>query len=211
VTAGGPAVRVLPYGERAVLVEVDGLDAVLALGRALAAALPDGVVEYVPAATTILVRYDPRRTGVAALRDALAALPAVGDTGERGRFVDIDVVYDGEDLAAVAALAGCSTAEVVGRHTAPTYTVAFCGFTPGFGYLVGGDPTLAVPRLATPRTRVPAGSVAIADAYCGVYPVATPGGWRLLGRTSVALWDPARDPPALLAPGVQVRFRAVRT
>ena len=201
--------RVVPYGERAVLAEPGDLDGVLALQRALAATALDGVEEWVPAATTVLVRFDPSRTSVARLTDALRALPPVEATAVVGALVDVPVVYDGADLDDVAALAGCSRGDVIARHTAPTYTVAFCGFTPGFGYLVGGDPSLAVGRLASPRTRVPAGSVALADVFTGVYPTATPGGWRLLGRTSLALWDPARDPPALLAPGARVRFHAV--
>ena len=201
--------RVLPYGERAVLAEPGDLEAVLALQRALAAAPPTGVDEWVPAATTVLVRFDPARTTAARVVDALHTLAPVASAATAATTIDVPVVYDGEDLDDVAAFARCTHDEVVARHTAPTYTVAFCGFTPGFGYLAGGDPTLAMPRLATPRTRVPAGSVAIADVFTGVYPTATPGGWRLLGHTAVALWDAMRDPPALLAPGTCVRFHAV--
>jgi 5-oxoprolinase (ATP-hydrolysing) subunit B len=201
--------RVLPYGERAVLAEPGDLDAVLALQRALTAAPPTGVEEWVAAATTVLVRFDPARTTAAQVVDALHTLPPVAAAASAATTVDVPVVYDGDDLDDVAAFARCTRREVVARHSAPTYTVAFCGFTPGFGYLAGGDPTLAMPRLATPRTRVPAGSVAIADVFTGVYPTATPGGWRLLGHTPLALWDATRDPPALLAPGTRVRFHAV--
>ena len=111
----------------------------------------------------------------------------------------------------MASLTGLTVAEVVARHQAPTYRVGWLGFAPGFGYLTGVDPLLAaVPRLASPRQYVPAGSVAIAGGLAAVYPAASPGGWQLLGRTSAALWEPDRDPPALLAPGMQVRFRGGR-
>lgn len=203
-------VRLLPYGDDAVLVELPDLDAVLAYHRALDAAPPAGVVELVPAARTVLVRFDPTRTTAAAMDAALATVaPTASDANGTTTTVTIDVVYDGDDLDDVARLAGLTAAEVVARHTAATYTVAFCGFTPGFGYLVGGDPALRVPRLATPRPRVPAGSVAVADVFSAVYPTATPGGWRLLGRTATPMWDAERVPPALLAPGTRVRFRAV--
>lgn len=201
--------RVLPYGERALLVEVDDGDEAAGLHAALAAASPVGVDELVPAARTVLVRFDPRLVRADALTAALLVLAAVAATADDAEPVVLDVVYDGDDLADVAELVGVSVDEVVRRHATPTYRVAFCGFTPGFGYLVGGDPALRVPRLATPRTRVPAGAVAIADVYSAVYPTATPGGWRLLGRTEATLWDPARRPPALLAPGALVRFRPV--
>jgi KipI family sensor histidine kinase inhibitor len=121
-------------------------------------------------------------------------------------LVEIPVTYDGADLAEVAELTGLTPAEVAARHAAAEYTVAFCGFSPGFGYLTGGDPALDVPRLATPRTKVPAGSVAIAEAFTGVYPRELPGGWRILGTTTAVLWDLDRDPPGLFVPGTRVRF-----
>jgi KipI family sensor histidine kinase inhibitor len=120
--------------------------------------------------------------------------------------VEIPVTYDGEDLGEVAALTGLSEAEVVARHQGASYRVAFCGFSPGFAYLTGLPRELHVPRRETPRTVVPAGSVAVAGDYASVYPRASPGGWRLLGRTDVPLWDLDRDPPALLRPGTRVRF-----
>lgn len=203
-------VRLLPYGDDAVLVELPDLDAVLAYHRALDAAPPAGVVELVPAARTVLVRFDPMRTTAAAIDAALAAVhPSDADAPGTTTTVTVDVVYDGDDLDDVARLTGLTVTDVITRHTTATYTVAFCGFTPGFGYLVGGDPTLRVPRLATPRPRVPAGAVAVADVFSAVYPTATPGGWRLLGHTTEQMWDAARVPPALLAPGTRVRFRAV--
>jgi KipI family sensor histidine kinase inhibitor len=205
-------VRLLPYGPLAWLVELDELPAVLGYAAALRAGRLDGVAEVVPAARTVLVHLDPAalaagvttRERVAA---ALEALPYDPAAAPPDRAVDVPVTYDGADLDEVAALTGLSPAEVVERHSAPDYVVAFSGFVPGFAYCTGGDPRLRVPRLDTPRTRVPAGSVAIADAWTGVYPRASPGGWRLLGRTDAVLWDVHRDPPALLAPGTRVRFR----
>ncbi|MDB6163387.1 MAG: allophanate hydrolase subunit 1, partial [Xanthomonadaceae bacterium] len=125
------------------------------------------------------------------------------------RLVSIDVHYgggDGPDLESVARHSRLAPADVISRHAAARYTVAMLGFAPGFPYLIGMDPTLAVPRLATPRAHVPAGSVAIGGAQTGIYPRSGPGGWHIIGRTTLELFDPARDPPALLAPGDQVRF-----
>jgi KipI family sensor histidine kinase inhibitor len=123
-----------------------------------------------------------------------------------GAVVELPVRYDGADLIPLAAELGCSPEALLQRHAAGEYTVAFCGFAPGFAYLSGLDPALHVPRLASPRTAVPAGSVAIAGEYTGVYPRSSPGGWRLLGRTDAVLWDLDREPPALLTPGTRVRF-----
>jgi KipI family sensor histidine kinase inhibitor len=116
------------------------------------------------------------------------------------------VRYDGDDLADVAVAAGLSVADVIALHSGAEYRVAFCGFMPGFSYLVGLHPRLQLPRRATPRTRVPAGSVAIADAFTGVYPRQSPGGWHLLGYTDLTMWDDRRTPAATLPPGAVVRF-----
>ncbi|HEX5960369.1 MAG TPA: 5-oxoprolinase subunit PxpB [Rhodanobacteraceae bacterium] len=126
-------------------------------------------------------------------------------------IVEVPVCYDGPDLDAVAAYAGLSRAEVIARHTAAAYTVAMLGFAPGFPYLLGLDPALHMPRREYPRTRVPAGSVAIGGAQTGIYPRELPGGWNLVGRTPLVLFDPLREPPCLLAPGDRVRFRAIGT
>jgi KipI family sensor histidine kinase inhibitor len=156
--------------------------------------------EVVPGAETVLLD---------GLADS-AALPGLlrtwspGELAESPQPVTIPVTYDGEDLSTVADLLGESIEAVVRRHRETAWTSRFCGFAPGFAYLAGWD--LRVPRLATPRTKVPPGSVALADGWCGIYPVPSPGGWQLIGRTDVRLWDPDRDQPALLAPGTPVRF-----
>jgi KipI family sensor histidine kinase inhibitor len=194
-------VRLLPYGPRAVLAEFETLDDVL---RADAAwqGLP-GVVELVPAARTVLVVHD------GGLDHALLVQPPHGasvDTPTAVEPVCVPVRYDGADLAEVAHATGLTVEDVVDLHAATTYRVAFCGFMPGFSYLVGLDARLRVPRRATPRTRVPAGSVALADEFTGVYPRESPGGWHLLGSTTLPMWDERRSPAATLPPGALVRF-----
>ena len=196
-----------PAGERALLVEVDDLETVHRLHAAVVALDPPGVTELVPGYRTLLVVADPAQAG--ALDELAVTLPTLElppAEAVAGDPVEIPVRYDGEDLDEVARLTGLDTDEVVRRHTAPTYTVAFLGFSPGFPYLVGLDPALEVPRLDTPRTSIPAGSVGLAGTQTGIYPTASPGGWRLIGRTAATLFDPARDPPALLAPGGRLRF-----
>ena len=196
-------VRVMPYGDRAVLVEVGDAGAVLPVRAALDGVA--GVHETVPAARTVLVRLDPAVIDSAEIaRIASSARPSVAaatiDT------VRLAVSYDGPDLAPLAGELGITADDLVRRHSGAEYTVAFCGFSPGFAYLTGLDPSLQVPRLAEPRRSVPAGSVAIAGEYTGVYPRSSPGGWRLLGRTPAGLWDSSRSQPALLRPGCHVVF-----
>lgn len=209
---GAGVVRVLPSGSAGVLVEVADLAEVLALAAHLRTADLPGVVDVVPAARTVLLVLDPAATTPALVGAAVRALPpdvlhAPDVPAASVETVTVPVVYDGEDLAAVGDLTGWGADGVVARHTATTWTVAFGGFAPGFGYCVADDgPTWQVPRRATPRTRVPAGSVALADGWTGVYPTASPGGWQLVGRTDATVWDLDRDPPALLRPGVRVRF-----
>ncbi|WP_346622020.1 allophanate hydrolase subunit 1 [Blastococcus montanus] len=201
-------VRAVPYGDRAVLVEAADPAAVPGLRAALAAAPLTGQLDLVPAARTLLVVLDRPVTDldVAALRRLTPA------AGERPAAADVElpVVFDGPDLAEVARLTGGSAADLVSRLTALRLTVAFSGFAPGFGYLTGLPADLHVPRRPTPRTRVPAGAVALAGPYAGVYPRPSPGGWQLVGRTDALLFDVDRDPPALLVPGAAVRFREVR-
>ncbi|MEN3539686.1 allophanate hydrolase subunit 1 [Microbispora sp. ZYX-F-249] len=192
-------------GEHAVLVELDRLEEVVALYDALAADPPPGVVGIVPAARTVLVRFEPPARHAMVESAILAVRPAGGRRATADEVV-IPVVYDGADLADVAALTGLTEREVVAVHTGTLWTVAFCGFAPGFGYLIGGGPRLAVPRRPESRVRVPTGAVGLAGEFSGVYPRESPGGWQLIGRTETAVWDIAADPPALLRPGVRVRF-----
>ena len=197
------------YGEHGVLIECRDLAEVHARFRAVRESAL--VEECVPGAETLYVRPRNPATSRAELVRLIGSLPAVSETfGDPERPLHVvDVVYDGVDLGDVAALTRMSIEEVVRRHTAPTYTVAFLGFSRAFPYLVGLDPALVVPRLESPRPSVPAGSIAMGAGFTGIYPASTPGGWRLLGRSSVAFFDESRDPPGLLAPGDHVRFRAV--
>jgi KipI family sensor histidine kinase inhibitor len=197
--------RRLAYGPAAWL--LDGVDDPAALGRAIASAGLDGVDDVVPAESTVLVRCAAQSAPQVGSRlDSI--VPLLVDAPDRDALI-IDVVYDGVDLADVARSVDLEVDEVIARHLAGVYTVAFCGFSPGFGYLRGLDPALHIDRRATPRTRVPGGSVAIAAGYSAVYPSASPGGWHLLGTTTTALWDDRADPPALMLPGRRVRFRRV--
>ncbi|HWO65907.1 MAG TPA: 5-oxoprolinase subunit PxpB [Umezawaea sp.] len=197
--------RLRRCGTDAVLVEVDSLGEVSAVRAAVRAAdLPD-LVELVPAARTVLISVRPG-TGLSPVRRVLDQVDLSRPAEVRSREVRIPVHYDGPDLELVARTAGMSEADVVALHSGTEYEVAFCGFAPGFGYLVGLPEALRQPRLDSPRTKVPAGSVAIAGEFTAAYPRATPGGWRLLGRTDATLFDARREVPALLAPGDRVRF-----
>jgi len=198
-------VKVRQTGDAALLVETGDLSTAHRLNTALRNAALPGIVDVVPGERTVLVITD-----ASADLDRLAAqlpdLPLPDDTEGNADPVEVPVVYDGADLEEVAQLTGLSPNEVIQRHSAATYTVAYLGFSPGFGYLTGLDPALHVGRRASPRTAVPAGSVAIAGPYAAVYPSRSPGGWRLLGRSELVLWDVTRDPPSLLRPGTRVRF-----
>jgi KipI family sensor histidine kinase inhibitor len=199
-------VRVRAYGDTAALVELDHLDEVLGLYRTLTEEGRPGVVSIVPSSRTLLVQVDPQVTSVAAVVSDLAGSGPPPDQPRGAGPVEIPVTYDGEDLEEVGELTGLGARGVVEAHTDQVWTVGFVGFAPGFGYLVGEDRRLEVPRRAEPRSAVPVGAVGLADEYSGVYPRRSPGGWQLIGRTEVAMWDLARDPPALLAPGATVRF-----
>lgn len=196
-------------GERGILVEFDALEQVSAFhARAAADPLP-GQVDQVAAARTVLLTFRSAlhaRNAASLVRRIDTAPIARPDA----RTVDIDVVYDGDDLEAVAAHTGLSRDAVVAAHTAGEWTAAFGGFAPGFAYLAGGDARLHVPRRTSPRTTVPAGSVALAGEFSAVYPRSSPGGWQLIGRSAAPMWDLDRERPALVAPGDRVRFRAVR-
>lgn len=199
-------VRVRAYGEDALLLEV-AADLVLATYDAVLA-LVDGervtAREVVPAARTVLVE-GLQGLDAEGLRVALRGARSDRDP-EQGRTVEVPTTYDGADLDRIARLWDMSRTEVVATHTGTAFTVAFCGFSPGFAYCTGLAERLHVPRRETPRTRVPAGSVGLAGEFTGVYPTASPGGWQLLGRTDLRLWDSASDDPATLSPGTRVRF-----
>ena len=198
--------RFLPVNRNALLVELADLDATLALLNALQRQPIAGVEELVPAARTILVQFRPAAVTAAQIVRDIATRDISGRAERSDVLVEIPVHYNGEDLADVAELLGISQEEVVRRHTGSEYTVAFTGFAPGFGYLVGGDPIFNLPRRSSPRTRVPAGSVALAGTFSAVYPQASPGGWQLIGVTDTPMWDLSRELPALLQPGYRVRF-----
>lgn len=192
--------KLLPYGPRAVLVEFDDLDQVMAAAAAWRAARLAGVVDVVPAARTVLVQHD------GTFDPSTLSAPSYGAPTVVGATVTVPVRYDGDDLAEVAAACDATIDEVIRMHHEVEYTVAFCGFMPGFSYLFGLHARLVLPRRATPRTRVPAGSVAIASHFSAVYPGESPGGWHLLGHTDLPMWDDRRAVPATLPPGTRVRF-----
>lgn len=198
--------RVLPSGSTALLVELDDLAEVLALYAALSDDVPAGVVDIVPAARTLLLVTDPALTSLSAVEEAVRSTRPRRDLRDRCEPVDIPVTYDGEDLDEAAQLLGCDSEELVRRHTAAEWTVAFCGFIPGFGYLTSPQWPSKVPRRSSPRTKVPPGAVGLAGEFSGVYPRRSPGGWQLIGRTSLTMFDPDRDPAAILRPGARVRF-----
>lgn len=199
------------YGDRALLLDCDSVDEVLSVTEALRSAALAGVSDIVPGARTVLVCV-AGPGDCARVRNHLQHMDfSVTVDAVRSAVADmvIDVAYDGADLAEVARMTRMSPDEVVAAHTAAPWRVAFSGFAPGFAYLTGGDPRLVVPRRAEPRPRVPAGAVALAGEFSGIYPRRSPGGWQLIGNTAAVLWDTDRPKPALLTPGMWVRFRAV--
>ncbi|MEU3356164.1 allophanate hydrolase subunit 1 [Streptomyces sp. NPDC037389] len=207
VPLDGGARRVLPVGRHALLVEVATAEEAQALHAELlrrreAGALPP-VREIVPAARTVLLDGLADPHGLAAELPRWDVPPVAAADAP---LVVLPVRYDGADLAEVAALWGVAENKVARVHSGIEFRVAFCGFAPGFGYLTGLPERLHVPRRDTPRTSVPVGAVGLAGPYTGVYPRSSPGGWQLIGRTDAVLWDPEREPAALLAPGTRVRF-----
>jgi KipI family sensor histidine kinase inhibitor len=194
-------VTVRPAGDQGALIELPDNGAAVRLAGLLREERSD-LLDVVIGHTTVLVTWAGEKPDL----DDAVKRALVAEAGPAGRLVEIPVVYDGPDLDEVAQLTGLSPEEVIARHTGAEHVAAFIGFQPGFAYLTGGDTLLHVPRRDVPRTRVPGGTVAIAGPYSGVYPRESPGGWRLLGSTTALMFDPAREPPALLAPGDRVRF-----
>jgi len=215
--------EIRPVGDHAVLLELPDNTSVHAAARLARDRFGDQLVDLVPGHVTLLVVWDEALEDPLTLMSNLKALASPASAFKldmrvegtaQPEVVTVPVTYDGADLEAVAAALGMSTDAVVELHRSATYTVAFVGFVPGFPYLVAEKSSavsglLELPRLETPRTEVPAGSVAVAAGYCGMYPRSSPGGWNLLGRTGAVLFDPTRDAPALLEPGKRVRFEPV--
>ena len=199
------ALTARPYGDAAVLIDLEGPEAVDRLRTAMSRHAPHFRAR--PGWSSLLIDTDVPPHEV--LREVLTLDISANQKAAPSRAHYLDVDYDGADLSSVAELVGCSTADVVRLHTEPTYRVVLLGFTRAFAYLDGLDARLStVPRLATPRTRVPAGSVGIAAGQTGIYPMASPGGWQLLGHTDSVLFDPRQMPPGFCAPGDTVNFRA---
>jgi KipI family sensor histidine kinase inhibitor len=198
-----------PAGDRAILVELSCLDAVLSLQAQLMAHPQPGQTDVIAAATTVLITADSAQA-IQALAAYVRTLDLDAPAEVESALVTIEVVYDGEDLDEVASLTGLGPEAVVAAHTGQLWTAAFAGFAPGFAYLTGENSSLEVPRRRSPRTAVPAGAVALGGAYSAVYPRQSPGGWQLIGRTDAVMWDLGRESPALIRPGDTVRFQAVR-
>ena len=201
--------RVLPAGDRAMLVQAENLDTTLAITTFLQQARLPAIEDLIPAAETVLVRVAAGTdiTEISAqVLDLLSGMRVDVDATVAGDPLLIPVRYDGPDLPDVARETGLSVAEVIAAHTGTTWRAAFVGFAPGFAYLAGGDPSLRVPRRTESRTSVPAGSVALAGEYSAIYPRRSPGGWQLIGTTAAALWNVDAEPPAAIQPGSWVRF-----
>jgi inhibitor of KinA len=209
--------RWTPLGDSAVLLALPRQVAASALAKRIEKARPHGFIECVPAFDSIAICFDPLQVSPAELMNGLAKMlersTSSKSLAKSGHEIAIPVCYGeafGPDLAEVAALAGLEAGQVIKLHAARRYVVRAIGFMPGFPYLSGLDPRLHTPRRATPRTQIPAGAVGIGGAQTGVYPLASPGGWNLIGRTPIALFRPANsERPTLLQPGDRVRFRAI--
>lgn len=204
---------ILAFGDAALLVRTPDQATVHRLTAALLGHLHAGhLVDIVPGDRSLLVRLDGTAVGEDVARAAIVTAAAAPVIGAAARRHVIPVVYGGDagpDLDDVANLTGLSASAVIGAHTGREHPVLFLGFAPGFAYLGDLDSRLVVPRLATPRTSTPAGAVAIAEGYSGIYPAELPGGWRIIGRTAVPMFDPMADPPTTLLPGDSVRFEAI--
>lgn len=202
--------KVRDHGDRALLLECASVQEVLAWTSALNVDPIDGVTDIVPASRTVLLKLrGPADQAIVRHRLTQRAAPPGTLEGTASPPVTIPVRYDGLDLEEVAEHTGLGVEGVIAAHTGTIWTVGFCGFAPGFAYLVDGDPRLAIPRRADPRTKVPTGAVALAGEFSGIYPRESPGGWQLIGSTDAVIWDLDRNPPALLTPGTRVQFQEV--
>ena len=195
-------VRLIPYGMQALMAEYPTLAAVISAAAAVRAADLAGVDEVIPGARTVLVQFSGDEPP--GLRNMLTASHKAMYAD--GRLVEVAARYDGPDLTEVAQRTALTVDEVIALHSGTEFVAAFCGFAPGFAYLSGLPAALHLPRRPSPRTLVPAGSLAMASEFTGVYPTASPGGWHLLGTVTVSMFDLAREPGALIAPGDRVRF-----
>jgi len=195
-------------GDRAVLVELDGNDAVQRLVAGLEVRRDEALEDVVPGHETVLLVWREGTPPIEAIEQLISSADLTTEASPQPVEIELCVRYDGPDLAAAAEGCGFSPEELVTRHLACRYRVGFIGFSPGFAYLLGGDPALQPPRLAEPRTRVPAGALAIAGPYSAVYPRSSPGGWNLIGSCDEPIFDTAKEPPALLAAGNFVRLVA---
>ncbi len=215
--------RIRPCGDSMLLIELEPVieplvnERAILLASKIRARQDRGVRDVAPGYSTLGVHFDPLRTDLAALKRAIetewASLESLAAIADRA-VIEIPVSYGGAagpDLDTVANIAGCSTAEVIARHSTRTYRVYMLGFVPGFAYMGRVDRSIAAPRHRVPRERVPVGSVGIAGLQTGVYPVESPGGWQLIGRTTTVMFDPCRDRPSLLAAGDLVRFVPIET
>ena len=204
--------NVRPYGDRAFLVELEQrIDAsIVDVARAIADVWEArGLGEAIPAYASVVLTFDPARVPwkeASAITRDLAASPPPPTASVAGRLIEVPTVYDGPDLADTAARSGLSIEELVALHGGREYHAFFLGFMPGLAYCGTLDPRIDAPRLPAPRSRVPAGSVAVANGQTIVYPIDSPGGWRLIGRTDLATFDPAREPAALIRAGDRLRF-----
>ncbi len=206
--------RTSPFGDAAVLIELEQRvdERIVAQARAIADAWEGaGLGTAVPAYASVLARFDPLTLSPdEALARARSLAGVIRETpgSDAGRVLEVPTSYDGPDLDEVASLSGLSRNELIVAHSSREYRAFFLGFMPGFAYCGALDPRIRAPRLASPRARVPAGSVAVADGQTAIYPHDSPGGWRLIGRTGLALFDPAREPPSLIQAGDRLRFVA---
>jgi len=203
--------KILPFGDRALLAEFGSLEQTMNAFLACDAARAPGVIELIPAAATVLVRIDPNTLSLRAAEQWLTSTCSRASSNENvgrtaGPSVSIPVRYDGPDLESAALVLGISADELVSRHSQALWQCAFIGFVPGFAYLASKDANFDMPRRETSRETVPAGSVGLAGEFTGIYPRSSPGGWQILGTTSLTLWDEARDAPAAITPGMTVRF-----